>query len=189
MEIRLTEKYECSTRTFAKLIGRTDERVRQMTKEGELEAERKGNRFVINLIPSLQMYMEYLRNQNKASGEMDAEARKAKADADWKEAKAEIEEMKRDELRGTLHAAEDVEAITTDLIMAVRSQLLALPGTLAINCAEAKTAREAAGIIKKEVNGILNSLTEYKYDPEKYEKAVRERESWMMAEGQEMEEE
>lgn len=112
---------------------------------------------------------------------MSAEDRKAKADADWKEAKAEIEQMKRDELKGSLHSSEDVEKITTDMVMAVRAQVLALPGMCAVDCADAKTPAEAAGIIKNAVNDILNGLTQYEYDPGKYKKLVQERETWIQS--------
>ena len=110
---------------------------------------------------------------------MSDEARRIKADADWKEAKAAIEQLKYSELEGTMHRSEDVEKITTDLIMAVRAELLALPGTLAVDTAAAESPSEAAGIIKNAVNNVLNSLTGYSYAPEKYKQLVRERENWM----------
>lgn len=110
---------------------------------------------------------------------MTDEARKSKADADWKEAKAEIEQMKRDELKGSLHSSEDVEKITTDMVMAIRAQILAIPGMCAVDCAEASTPAETAGIIKNAVNDILNGLCGYEYNPAKYKELVKEREDWI----------
>lgn len=167
------------TRTLAKIIKRDPDRVRQLEEEGLFTSEKKSGRKYFDLVPSVQAYIEYLRRGRENKENMDEESRKAKADADWKIAKAEIEEMKRDELKGMLHASEDVEKITTDLIMAIRSKLLAMPGTLAVDCAEAGTAREAAGVIKAAVNDALNGLAAYRYDPKKYAKLVREREKWM----------
>ena len=96
-----------------------------------------------------------------------------------KEAKAAIEQLKKAEFEATMHRSEDVEKITADLVMAVRAELLALPGTLAMDVAHAKTPAEAAGLIKAAVNDILNSLIAYNHNPDKYKKLVREREKWM----------
>ena len=40
---------------------------------------------------------------------------------------------------GTMHRAEDVEAMTTDLVFSIRSALMAMPGRLAVDTAELET--------------------------------------------------
>ena len=167
------------TSYVGKFLNLSDERVRQISDQGLLDYTTKGNARRYDLIPTIQTYLEYLKKQSRGSGNMSNEDRKAKADADWKEAKAEIEQMKRDELKGALHSSEDVEKITTDMVMAVRAQVLAIPGMCAVDCAEAQTPAEAAGIIKAAVNEILNELTDYEYDPAKYKELVKERETWI----------
>lgn len=167
------------TSFVAKFLNLSGERVRQISDQGLLEYKQVGNGRRFDLIPTVNTYLEYLKKQGRNTSNLPDDARKMKADADWKEAKAEIEQMKRDELKGSLHSSEDVEKITADMVMAIRAQILALPGMCAVDCAEAATPAEAAGIIKNAVNDILNGLTEYEYDPAKYKELVKEREDWI----------
>ena len=167
------------TSFVAKFLNMSGERVRQISDQGLLEYKQVGQGRRYDLIPTIHTYLEYLKKQGRSSSKMTDEARKSKADADWKEAKAEIEQMKRDELKGSLHSSEDVEKITADMVMAVRAQILALPGMCAVDCAAAATPAEAAGIIKNAVNDILNGLTDYEYDPAKYKELVKQREDWI----------
>lgn len=105
-------------------------------------------------------------------------AAKLKAEADMKVAKAQIAGMEAKELSGQMHRAEDIKALTEDLIFAFRHALRALPGRLAMDVAAAQTAPEASAIIRQEVDLILKELSQYKYDPEKYAERVRERRDW-----------
>ena len=127
-------------------------------------------------------YIKYL--SDKANGrekkETDAllETEKLTAEKRIKEAKAEMAELELQEQKGKLHRAEDVEAIVTDHVLFLRSMLMALPGKLAVDCANCKTAAEAAARIEREVHFVLENLAEYRYDPEEYKKRVRERRGW-----------
>ena len=169
-----------STTIVGKFFDCTAEYVRQLGDEGYLSYERNGNNREFDLIPTVNTYIDYLKNKaNKVDLNLSDEERRLKADADWKEAKADIEAMKRDELRGSLHSSDDVYKITSDMVMAIRAELLALPGMCAVDCANVKTASEVSGIIKNAVNDVLNRLTEYEYNPEKYKELVRERETWI----------
>ena len=105
-------------------------------------------------------------------------AAKLKAEAAMKVAKAQIAGMEAKELSGQMHRAEDIKALTEDLIFAFRHALRALPGRLAMDVAAAQTAPEASAIIRQEVDLILKELSQYKYDPEKYAERVRERRDW-----------
>lgn len=180
IELDVEKPNYVSTIIVAKFLNLSDERVRQLTKEGYLVGEKVKGKMQYDLIPTVNTYLEYWKNKaNKVDLNMNDEQRKLKADADWKEAKADIEAMKRDELKGSLHSSDDVSKITSDMVMAVRAAILALPGMCAVDCANAETASEVSGIIKNAVNDILNGLTEYEYNPEKYKELVRERESWI----------
>ena len=172
------------TRKLASWLDLTDNRMRQLEDEGYLTSKTESGKKKFELKESVRIYIEYLKRhkENPMLEVMDDEARKLKAEADLKEAKAAIEQMKKAELEATMHRSDDVEAITTDLVMAVRAELLALPGMLAVDVASAQSASEAAGFIKKAVNEILNSLKDYSYNPEEYKKMVREREKWMSEE-------
>lgn len=76
-----------------------------------------------------------------------------------------------------MHSAEDVEAATTQLVYAVRSQLLAMPGRIAVD-AQGKTAAEVSEVVRREVHAVLAGLADYEYDPKAYAAMVRERRGW-----------
>ena len=184
MALSILDENWISSRTLSKILMLTSERVRQLEEEGYFTSKTEKNKKLFDAIPSIQAYIEYLKHRIGNAGSLLAnsandEVRKLKAEADLKEAKAAIEQLKKAEFEATMHRSEDVEKITADLVMAVRAELLALPGTLAMDVAHAKTPAEAAGLIKAAVNDILNSLIAYNYNPDKYKKLVREREKWM----------
>ena len=179
-EIDTNKQNLVSSTIAAKFLNLSDERVRQLSDDVFLEYELAGKRRKYDLIPTIITYIEYYKNKAKnADANLSDEQRKIKADADWKEARADIESMKRDELKGSLHSSDDVMEITTDMVMAIRAALLAIPGMCAVDCADAQTPAETSGIIKKAVNEVLNGLADYEYDPEKYKELVRERETWL----------
>lgn len=187
-EYELGKKNMVSPQVLGTVLGLSGERIRQLADEGVFEVEMKGRNRKLDLFPSIQTYVEYLKKQITPTRNLDDESRKDKAEADLKEAKAEIEAIKRDELLGMMHRSEDVEEVYTTLVMKIRSELLALPGAVAMDAAEAKTAQEASGVIKNSVNNVLNRLAEFEYDPKQYKKLVREREKWMNDDAGESEE-
>lgn len=162
---------------IAKIFGVSTRRVEQLKTEGIIKGSGKPTKY--DLLPTIQAYIRYL--SDKANGrekrETDAqlETDRLASDARIKKAKAEMAELELKEIRGQMHRAADVEAITTDHVMYIRSMLMALPGKLAVDMARINTAPEAAERIKQEVFFILNRLTEYEYDPEEYKKRVLER--------------
>ena len=173
-----------TTRKLAKVLKLSTERIRQLEDEGYFQSELKGRQKQYDFYPSVWMYLEYIKRHSTTSGTTSAEAqdddaRRLKAEADLKEAKAAIENLKKEEFEATMHRSEDVETMMEMLVMAFRAEALAIPGAVAVDAAEATTAQEVSGIIKNAVNNMLNRLTDFKYDPAKFKKLVREMEKWM----------
>ena len=168
------------TQVIAKIFGVTTRRVEQLKTEGIIKGQGKPTKY--DLLPTIQAYIKYL--SDKANGREKREAmavleeQKLKAEVETKQAKAKQVQMELKELQGKLHRAEDVEAITTDHVLFLRSMLSAMPGKLAVDCANCKTAAEASARIQQEVNFVLINLAEYRYDPEEYKKRVRDRRGW-----------
>ncbi len=169
-----------STATMAKLFNLSDRRIQQLAKEGVIDGKKEKGNLVFDLYPTVQKYVAYLNSKinNKDARTKKTEEDKLTAEADYKRAKADMAELQLQELKGQMHRAEDVEAITTVLVFSIRSMILALPGRLAVDVAGVSTAPEASEIIKRECHQILNELTNYVYNPEEYAKRVREREGW-----------
>lgn len=163
-------------------------RVQQLTQDGVLDTceVKEGKRTVkrYDLCPSVLSYIKHLKTKSaKAYGDQKEQKilDKMQAEIDYKSAKARMAEIELDELAGHMHAAEDVEKMTADLCLAVRSMLLALPGQLAVDMAAVSTAPEAQVIIKDAVCHILDELSRYEYDPKEYRRRVLERKEWQDA--------
>lgn len=169
-------------KVISQLFNVSVRRVQQLTQEGIIETVKTASGRKYDLIPTIQRYIKHL--QDKANGrekaEKDAqnESDKLEADARLKKAKADVAELELRELQGTLHNAEDVEAVMTDHVLLLRSMILALPGRLAVDVCSAKTPAEAAEVIKVECYAMLNELAAYEYNPDEYQRRVRERRGW-----------
>lgn len=177
MAEKITDNTEVSTTELASILGITARRVQQMAQDGTIVAVKRGR---FNLAESVQRYIAFISSKDKDISQQD----KARQDAEVsiKKAKAVIAVMEAQELQGKMHRSEDVESMTEDLIYAIRGMLVALPGRLAVDTAAAETPAEVSEIIRKEIYKIMSELSEYKYDPKKYEERVRERKAWDISE-------
>lgn len=172
---KITDESEVSTTELATVLGVSARRVQQMAQDGTIPTCRKG---CFRLADSVQRYVKFL-----SDGPMDEEDKKLEktrrvAETTMKASKANIAKLEADELQGKMHRSEDVAAMTTDLIYAIRGAMMALPGRLAVDVASANSPAEAAEIIRREVNKAMRELSNYRYDPKKYEERVRERRAW-----------
>lgn len=176
----------------AKVFRLSSKRIQQLTADGIIETEEtpKGRRYPWD--KTVERYIAYLSDKangrEKKETDSQLETEKLTAEKRIKTAKAEMVELELKELKGELHRASDVEAITTDHVMFVRSMLMALPGKLAVDVAAIQSAPEAAERIKQEVYTILQRLSDYRYDPEEYKRRVRERQGWNERHGEESDE-
>lgn len=173
------------TAVIAQIFGVSVRRVEQLKAEGIIKGHGKPTKY--DLLPTIKAYVSYL--SDKAHGrekkQTDAQLATAKLEAEKriKVAKAEMAELELRELKGELHRASDVEAITTDHVMFLRSMLMALPGKVAVDMAAIQSAPEAAERMKQEVYNILGRLASYRYDPDEYKERVMERQGWNERQG------
>ena len=176
------EQLYVDAKYIANVFGVTVRRVQQLTQDGVLSTEQVGGRRKYDLAQSIQGYVAYCKNKatgnEKTKKDAANESDKLAAEVRLKNAKAETAELELEELRGTLHSAEDVEAVMTDHILLLRSMILALPGRLAVDVCGASTPTQAADLIKQECYTMLNQLAEYEYNPDEYQRRVRERKGW-----------
>ena len=136
-----------------------------------------------NLKDTVRAYVKHLAARaagrvGKSMSEQEAMKAKLVAEADLKQSKAEIARMELDEIKGRLHRSEDVEAMTNNLALNVRSAVLALPGRLAMDLAPMTSANEVSARIKAECDAVLNDLSRYHYDRGEYMKRSRARIGW-----------
>lgn len=169
-----------STQVIAKIFGVSTRRVEQLKTEGVIKGQGKPTKY--DLLPTIQAYIRYLSDKangrEKKETKVELEEKRLQHEVAFKEAKAEKARLELKELQGKMHRAEDVEAITTDHVLYLRSMLMAMPGKLAVDLSGTHTAPEQAERVKQEVYYILENLANYRYDPEEYKKRVMEREGW-----------
>ncbi len=173
-----------SSEEVAEIIGKDKRTVQNLAKQGILTCEKTGRRNLYDLHVVVKEYCDYLAKSNKRKiSSMEDE--KTAEDIRIKRAKADMAELELRELKGALHAAEDVEEMTTDLVLVIRSSFLALPGKVSSELAELDDASEVSERLKAEIFDILKDLSNYRYDPEEYKKRVRERRGWLRDEQEE----
>lgn len=162
------------------ILNITDERVRQLEDKGIFTSVMQGRKKMYDLVPSVQAYIAF-RVDKLPSTPDDALAKVQMdlADLRYKAARADKLELELAELKGQMHRSEDVDDITSDMIAKIRGEILALPGRLAVDVAKANTAKMASAVIKREIDEMLNGISDYKYEPEEYAKRVSEREKWL----------
>lgn len=166
-----------SSGELGKIIGKTARTVQTLAENGTLTCVKEKNKNKYNLYTVVQEYIEYLTKRNMPKGSS-LEDEKTYEDIRFKRAKADRMELELNELEGRMHSAEDVENMTTDLILCIRSSLLSLPGRLGVDVAGVDNAAECSEIIKTAVCDILEDLSHYEYNPEEYRKRVRERQGF-----------
>lgn len=168
-----------TSREIAEILGVSIRQVQRLTQGGVIEAVSDERPYQFDLDTVARQYCAFLTEkinaQDKSKAMLDLEESKLRAETELKKAKAAIAKMEQEELEGKLHRAEDVKAITTDHVLFLRSMLMAMPGKLAVDLAGNHTAAEQAERVKAEVYCILNNLADYRYDPEEYQKRLRER--------------
>jgi phage terminase Nu1 subunit (DNA packaging protein) len=172
---KITAETEVSTTELACILGISGRRIRQMAEDGQLEKLGAGK---FNLCDSVQAYQKFLAKVMPSAEDVKAEKARRKAEVMLKSSKAEIARLEVAELKGQMHSSEDVRSMTEDLIYTIRGALLAMPGRMAVDVVGVKTAAEASEIIRAEVYKVMEELSQYEYDPAKYDERVRQRRAW-----------
>ena len=167
----------CDGISLAHVLGLTKGRIYQLDSEGLFTREETEQGNLFNMADCVQAYMD---KQSQDSNQEDAKvkAERLKAEASIKKSKSIIAALEATELNGKMHRSEDVQAITEDYLFEIRNMIMSLPGQLAVEVSQAANAAECADIIRTTVNRLLLDMTNYRYDPARYEERVRQRQNW-----------
>lgn len=173
----VTSDTEVKTTELAGILGVSARRIQQLAQDDIFRPVRRG---WFSLGDSVRRYIAFLDKEKKQESDAEREQSKkrARADVEWKESRAKIAKLQAEELEGTMHRAEDVQAMTEQLLYAVRGSLSALPGRCGKEVAETDNVREAIAILRREVNAVMNELQNFNYDPDGYKRLVRDRKNW-----------
>jgi len=170
------------TADICAMTGKSNQWIGQLVSQGTIHKRGTPHGALFDLTATMRAYCDSLEARAAAAAERAAanpvEEERQKAEAMLKKARATVAVMELEELQGKMHRSEDVAAMTEDLIYAIRGVLLALPGRLAIDAANLSDPSEVSALIRKEVNSAMGEISQYEYDPVKYEERVRERKRW-----------
>lgn len=167
-----------NTKYVANLFKRDESSIQKLAKQKILpyvEKTREGYQF--DLPKTMIAYIYYLQELvgNRSKSTVEQEQKRLDADIRLKEVKAEIALLDLKELKAELLRAEDVQAYIEELASTTKALLLGLPGRLAMDLANAKTAAERSETIEEVIFEILEQLAEYEFTVEYYKKRVAER--------------
>ncbi len=165
-----------SSKIIAEFLGLTSRRINQLAAEGVIVAIKENGVNKFDQLGTIQKYTDFLAKKadQASANNPELELRKQKAEVELKEHRAAMVKIQRKELESKMHRSDDVENVFTDLVYTMRSVLLTLPGRLAVDTANAKTAAEASVIIRNEINIALDQLANYKYDPEEFARRLKD---------------
>ena len=109
---------------IAQVLGISERRVGQLTKDGIVEEFSPGH---YKLLPSIRAYIRYL------NGQLEAKTKKTDLDLEKERltrVKAESAELELQLKRNELHRAADVEFVMTNMLGAFKAKLATMPGKI-----------------------------------------------------------
>lgn len=169
-----------SSGELAKIFGTSERYVQKLVQNGiitaQIQKRGSGIMYRYNLYSVVKEYIDYSREQQKPKGNLDEQ--KLYEDVRYRRAKADLMELEQQEVEGKMHRSEDVEDVMTDLVLTVRSALMALPGRLGVDLADLTTKEECSEVVKKAIYEVLEDLSNYKYDPAIFVEKARNRKGW-----------
>ncbi|MBR3965447.1 MAG: protoporphyrinogen oxidase [Clostridia bacterium] len=167
------------TADICAMTGKSNQWIGQLTSQGTLNKTKTKHGSLYELAPNIKAYCDMLENRAEERCDdpdiQELELEKRRAEVKAKKAKATMLDYELKELKGKMHRSEDVASMTADLLYSVRNSLIALPGRLAMDLSSLTEPAEISARIQKEVYLIMEELSSYKYDPEKYKERVMER--------------
>lgn len=175
------EKTLIDTAFLADLFDLTERRIQQLSTEPDpvLTTIKKGKNNYYDLIPAIKKYIAYLKdliNGKSAKQEhLTKEGARLDAEIRYKNTKAETAELQLKELSGQMHRSEDVEAVVSELVFAIRGMLVSIPNRCSADLADMEDANEISQLLSEEINQVLEQLSLFQYDPQVYKKRIQER--------------
>lgn len=157
-EVALHET-EVLTSVLGSIVGKTPQWIRQLTRDGVLTQSSRGKYF---LGQAVQAYIEHAAGGK----EDDGRPRYIDEKTEHERIKKEKAALELAQMRGELHAAEDVEAVMSDMLAAFRQKILSIPTRLAPQITGIEEINVIKGHLTRAMNDALSELSDY--DPEKF---------------------
>lgn len=131
----LRRKAAYSAKALANLLGLTERRVQQLTKEGVIPAAPTPAGYAYELSPAVQAYIAYIKSSALSGGdparERELKRQKMEADIALKESQNEVQRLKMDIISGKYISVEEAALDYARFFVAFKKFALSLPGRLA----------------------------------------------------------
>ncbi|MBE7708917.1 MAG: protoporphyrinogen oxidase [Cyanobacteria bacterium SIG32] len=166
-----------TTEFLANYFGISARRVQQLAQDNIIPSVKEKGTYYFDPPIAIKKYITFLQDalNKKNKNTEEHETKKLDAEIRLKEAKATVAEIELSELKGKMHRSEDVQALIEDLAATIKGMIAGLPGRLAMDVVNLKTAAEVSDAIEKACFEILDQLAEYEYDPDYFKEKVQER--------------
>lgn len=164
-EVIPLHKQEIKSVELAAIVGKSTRWLRQLTTDGVLKQVGRGKYL---LGDAIQSYVEHVSGGGKEDD--DGKPRLIDHKTEHERIKAEKAALELAEMRGELHASEDVESVMSDMLTAFRQKILAIPTKLSPQI----TGISEINVIKGRLTAALHeALTELSnYDPDMFGKGA-----------------
>lgn len=144
---------EIGTSELAKLVGKSDRWIRQLTSQGILTQCGRGK---YKLGITLAAYIEHMAG-GKAG---DEKLSHADVKAEHEMLKKEKTELQLQQMRGDLHSSNDVRALMGEMILSAKSKLLSIPVRVSTQL-EGESSKSIEKKLNDEINNVLSVLADY----------------------------
>lgn len=142
------------TNELGKIIGKTPQWIRQLTREKILHQSGRGK---YKLAEAVQAYIEHVQGGKQEDSKPRYIDEKTQHES-IKRQKAELELAK---MRGDLHTSEDVETVMKDMLTAFRQKILSIPTKLAPQLIEISDQNTVKVRLTQELHDALAELSDY----------------------------
>lgn len=166
----MREDLTISTHQLAKILGLTDRRIQQLAQD-ELVPRIERDKYYAP--DAVQAYMKQkIEQAEERKRNSDPEEQYLVEHARLEKAKREKAEIQVSLMKGTVHAAEDVEREMTKMLMAFRAKILGIPSRLAPKATNIDNANQLEDMIRQELYEALKELSDYDPDTFAHETTV-----------------
>ena len=184
---KITKETEITATSLAVVLGVSFRHILRLKADGIIKQPTSGK---YNLAEAVQAYFEYAFQVKAGNAQPPDELDQAKKQADTSlknkrsskldfEMEAtqidnEIKKLKLEEMKNNLYRAEVIEDMFNKFVYTVRTNLLAMPGRLAVDTHNSASAAECAEIIRKDVYAVLNDLARMEYNGKAFAQRKKE---------------
>lgn len=144
-----------SARVIAQVLGLSERRIRQLRDEEVLKPS-QGDFY--ELIPTIQVYIGYLKSQNSGDQAADYNAERSKL----VRAKRLNEELDLQIKSHELHSAAVVEQVVSDMLVRFKARMMAIPSKISPQLSQMENKNDIYDLLKKNIDEALMELSDFR---------------------------